>query len=83
MFAIGAAILSLVVGTGLAYLNVRTDVPFKALFFAASIIPLIIPGILYTVAWIFLASPEIGLVNSVLRADLRSGRRSTSSRSGG
>ena len=65
-FAIGAALLSLVVGTTLAYLNVRTDVPFKALFFAASIVPLIVPGILYTVSWIFLASPQIGLLNSVL-----------------
>ncbi|NUR08123.1 MAG: iron ABC transporter permease [Nocardioidaceae bacterium] len=66
-FAFGAAILSLVVGTGLAYLQVRTDVPFKSLFFAASIIPLIIPGILYTIAWIFLASPDIGLINAALK----------------
>jgi iron(III) transport system permease protein len=65
-FAVGAALLSLIVGTSLAYLQVRTDVPFKALFFAASIIPLIIPGILYTIAWIFLASPDIGLINKVL-----------------
>ena len=65
-FAIGSAVLSLVVGTGLAFLNVRTDVPFKAVFFAASIIPLIIPGILYTVCWIFLASPDIGLINVAL-----------------
>jgi iron(III) transport system permease protein len=65
-FAIGAATLSLTVGTTLAYLNVRTDVPFKALFFAASIVPLIIPGVLYTISWIFLASPEIGLLNSAL-----------------
>ena len=66
LFAIGASALSLVVGTALAYLNVRTDVPFKPLFFAASVIPLIIPGILYTVAWIFLASPNIGLLNKIL-----------------
>ncbi|WP_433287271.1 ABC transporter permease [Pseudonocardia sp. CA-142604] len=66
LFAIGAAILSLVVGTALAYLNVRTDVPFKPLFFAASMIPLIIPGILYTISWIFLASPDIGLLNAFL-----------------
>ncbi len=66
LFAVGAAVLSLVVGTALAYLNVRTDVPFKALFFAASIIPLIIPGILYTISWIFLASPDIGLLNKAL-----------------
>jgi len=65
-FAVGTAALSLVVGTALAYFNVRTDVPFKGLFFAASIIPLIIPGILYTIAWIFLASPRIGLVNQAL-----------------
>ena len=66
LFAIGSAALAMVVGTGLAYFNVRTDVPFKGLFFAASIIPLIIPGILYTIAWIFLASPQIGLINAVL-----------------
>jgi iron(III) transport system permease protein len=65
-FAIGAALLALVVGTALAYLNVRTDVPFKALFFAASIVPLVIPGILYTIAWILLASPDIGLLNHLL-----------------
>ncbi|HCA86253.1 MAG TPA: ABC transporter permease [Streptomyces sp.] len=65
-FAFGSAILSLVVGTALAYLNVRTDVPFKPLFFAASMIPLIIPGILYTVSWIFLASPDIGLLNAAV-----------------
>jgi iron(III) transport system permease protein len=65
-FAIGAAVLSLTLGTSLAYLMVRTDVPFKALFFAASIVPLIIPGILYTISWIFLASPDIGLLNSLI-----------------
>src|SRR5919112_120072 len=65
-FAGGAAILSLTVGTTLAYLNVRTAVPFKALFFAASIVPLIVPGILYTVSWIFLASPQIGLLNQAV-----------------
>jgi iron(III) transport system permease protein len=67
VFAFGAAVVSLVTGTVLAYLNVRTDVPFKGLFFAASMIPLIIPGILYTIAWILLASPEIGLLNAALR----------------
>ena len=67
-FAGGAALLSITVGTTLAYLNVRTAVPFKALFFAASIVPLIVPGILYTVSWIFLASPQIGLLNEATAA---------------
>ena len=66
-FATGAAILALVVGTGLAWMNERTNTPFKALFFALAIIPLVIPGILFTVAWIMLASPKIGLVNLALQ----------------
>jgi iron(III) transport system permease protein len=67
-FAVGTATLSFVVGTGLAWMNERTNTPFKRLFFALSLIPLIIPGILFTVAWIFLASPKIGLINLALQA---------------
>jgi iron(III) transport system permease protein len=66
VFAVGSTALAVSVGTTLAYLNVRTDVPLKRLIFAASLVPLIIPGILHTIAWIFLASPRIGLVNKVL-----------------
>jgi iron(III) transport system permease protein len=66
-FAIGAAVLALVLGTTLAYIQVRTDTPFKGLFFAASLVPLIIPAILYAAAWIFLADPDIGLLNGLLK----------------
>jgi iron(III) transport system permease protein len=65
-FAIGATTISVVLGTTLAYLQARTDVPFKRLVFAASLVPLIIPGILHTVAWILLFSPEIGILNALL-----------------
>ena len=41
-------------GTFFAWINERTDTPFKTLFFALSLVPLIIPGILFTVSWIFL-----------------------------
>ncbi|MGP4015998.1 ABC transporter permease [Saccharopolyspora sp. 5N708] len=64
-FALGSALLALVAGTVLAYVQVRTDVPFKGLLFAASLIPLIVPGILYAAAWIFLGDPAIGLVNTL------------------
>jgi iron(III) transport system permease protein len=66
-FAVGAALIAFVIGTGLAWMNERTNTPFKGLFFALSVIPLIIPGILFTVAWILLGSPKIGLVNLVLQ----------------
>jgi iron(III) transport system permease protein len=66
-FAIGTSCFSFIVGTALAWMNERTNTPFKNLFYALSIIPLIIPGILFTVAWILLASPKIGIVNLVLK----------------
>jgi iron(III) transport system permease protein len=67
-FATGAALLALVIGTGLAWMNERTNTPCKTLFFALSIIPLVVPGILFTVSWIMLASPKIGLVNLAFQA---------------
>src|SRR3954470_25079896 len=67
-FAAGTSTLSFVVGTVLAWMNERTNTPFKRLFFALSLIPLIIPSILFTVSWIFLASPKIGIINLALQA---------------
>jgi iron(III) transport system permease protein len=65
-FAAGTAVLALLLGTALAWMNERTNTPFKSVFFALSLIPLVIPSILFTVAWILLASPQIGIVNLVL-----------------
>ncbi|MBQ0825994.1 ABC transporter permease [Streptomyces tagetis] len=65
-FAVGSAALALTLGTALAYVQVRTDTPFKGLFFAASLVPLIVPGILYSTSWIFLGDPSTGLLNSLL-----------------
>jgi iron(III) transport system permease protein len=63
VFAVGSSALAIALGTTLAYLIVRTDVPCKSLVLAASLVPLIIPGILHTIAWIFIASPQIGILN--------------------
>jgi iron(III) transport system permease protein len=65
-FAAGVSAFSFFVGTGLAWMNERTNTPFKTLFYALSLIPLVIPGILFTVAWILLGSPKIGIINLVL-----------------
>ena len=66
-FAVGASLFSFVVGAGLAWMNERTNTPFKALFYGLSVIPLIIPSVLFTVSWILLASPKIGIINLVLK----------------
>ncbi len=67
-FAMGTSTFAFLVGTLLAWMNERTNTPLKSLFFALSIIPLIIPGILFTVAWILLASPKIGIINMLLQS---------------
>ncbi|HEU4353723.1 MAG TPA: iron ABC transporter permease [Burkholderiales bacterium] len=66
-FASGTAVLAFFLGTLLAWMNERTNTPFKALFFALALIPLVIPGILFTVSWILLGSPKIGLINLALQ----------------
>ena len=66
-FALGASLFSFVVGTALAWMNERTNTPFKSVFFALSLIPLVIPSILFTVSWILLASPQIGIVNQLIQ----------------
>jgi iron(III) transport system permease protein len=66
-FAFGTAAFSLIVGTVLAWMNERTNTPFKRLFFGLALVPLIIPGILFTISWIMLASPKIGIFNLMLQ----------------
>ncbi|HEY3093675.1 MAG TPA: iron ABC transporter permease [Vicinamibacterales bacterium] len=66
-FAFGASLFSFIVGTALAWMNERTNTPFKSIFFALSLIPLVIPSILFTVSWILLASPQIGIVNQLIQ----------------
>ena len=64
-FAAGASLFAFLLGTTLAWMNERTNTPFKSIFFALSLIPLVIPSILFTVSWILLASPQIGIINLV------------------
>ncbi len=66
-FAVDSASLAFVINTTLAWMNERTNTPFKSVFFALAIVPLIIPGILFTIAWILLSSPKIGILNLLLQ----------------
>lgn len=67
LFASGTAVFAFAIGAALAWMNERTNTPFKSLFFALTIIPLIIPGIMFTISWILLGSPKIGLINLLLQ----------------
>jgi iron(III) transport system permease protein len=63
-YGAGVAVVALAAGFALAFLYARTDAPFRALGITTALVPLILPGILNTVAWLFLASPRIGILNS-------------------
>lgn len=67
-FSVGSTVLAFLLGTGLAFLHARTDIPFKGLLFTISILPLAMPPLLYATAWIFLASPTTGLFNEIINA---------------
>jgi iron(III) transport system permease protein len=68
IYAAGAAFVSFVVGTTLAYIAVRTNVPFRSLLIVAALVPLIIPGLLYTISWIMLGSQNVGFINQISKA---------------
>ena len=51
----------------LAYLNNRTDIPFKFLFRIISILPMMIPHLLFAVSWALLLNPSNGMMNMVLK----------------
>ncbi len=64
-YAVGASFVAFLIGTTLAWIIERTDVPFRSFFFSLTLVPFIIPGILYTISWIYLLSPRIGFINRV------------------
>ena len=67
IFVVGTAFLSTLLALFLAYLNTRTDIPFKGMFRIISIVPMMIPHLLFAVSWALLLNPSNGLVNVALK----------------
>jgi len=67
IFTIGSAVVATLLALFLAYLNTRTNIPFKFLFRIISIIPMMIPHILFSVSWVLLLNPSNGLINLLLK----------------
>ncbi|MDP2645152.1 MAG: iron ABC transporter permease [Desulfobacterales bacterium] len=67
-FAIGHTMLAVLLGTFLAWVTERTNTPGKNLVSLLAMVPLIIPSMLEAIAWIFLLSPKIGLINLAITA---------------
>lgn len=67
IFVLGSSLVATGLALFLAYLNTRTDIPFKFIFRIISIIPMMIPHILFSVSWVLLLNPSNGLINLFLR----------------
>ncbi len=67
VFVLGSSAVATGLALLLVYLNTRTDIPFKFLFRIISIIPMMIPHILFSVSWVLLLNPSNGLINLFLR----------------
>jgi iron(III) transport system permease protein len=66
IFASGSAGLGFFFGAVLAWLTERTNTPLRAIFVPIAVVPLILPGVLEAIAWIFLLSPKFGYLNVFL-----------------
>lgn len=63
VFVVGSAAFATVLALFLAYLNNRTDIPFKFLFKVISVVPMMIPHVLFSVSWALLLNPSNGILN--------------------
>lgn len=67
IFTLGSSLLATLLALFLAYVNTRTDLPFKFIFRIISLIPMMIPHILFSVSWVLLLNPSNGILNSLIR----------------
>ena len=67
-FAIGSMCVALLLGGSLAFFSERTDLPFRWVIPALVMVPLVMPSVVKGIAWIYLLSPRIGLLNLLANA---------------
>ena len=66
IFVSGAALFATALALFLAYISVRTDMPFRFLFKIIPVIPMMIPHILFSISWVMLLNPTNGILNLLL-----------------
>jgi iron(III) transport system permease protein len=67
VFSVGVTVISFILGGYLAWVVERTNTPLRKLITALCLLRLIIPGVMTTVSWIILASPQTGILNDFLQ----------------
>lgn len=67
VFAVASSLLSFVVGCYLAWVTERTNTPFRSAIYGLVLLPVVVPGILTTIAWVLLLNPTIGILNQAVQ----------------
>jgi len=67
LFVVGSSTLATGLALFLAYLNTRTDIPFKGMFRVISLVPMMIPHLLFAVSWALLLNPSNGMLNLLIK----------------
>jgi iron(III) transport system permease protein len=66
VFTLGSSAVATLLALFLSYVNTRTNLPFKFFFGVITIIPMMIPHILFAVSWVLLLNPSNGILNRYL-----------------
>lgn len=66
-YSFGSALLATSLGTIIAFITSRTDTPLRGFFTYIPFLSLITPGIVNSIAWVYLLSPNTGLINVFFR----------------
>jgi len=61
-------IIASIIGVLLAWIVVRTDLPYKRLLSTLAVLPFVFPPYIGAIAWIQLAAPYVGYLNRILMA---------------
>jgi iron(III) transport system permease protein len=61
--AVLSTMFAIVCGVGMAWLVVRTNLPFSPLVHVLGMAPFLMPGILSAIGWAMLGNPDIGTIN--------------------
>lgn len=65
VFALGVCLVAVTIGGSLAWVGERTNAPFRRWMLLIGLLPLAIPGVVYTLCFILLFGPNVGMVNQV------------------
>jgi iron(III) transport system permease protein len=63
VFAAGSVLLALPVAVMFAWLIERTNTPLRTVAYALVIAPVAMPGMLLSMSWVLLLSPNVGIIN--------------------